>query len=181
MAGYFQLNSAHRDYSKLNGALLVECKTLRHVVCSSAEAKTAGIFHNAQRAVPIRYMLIQLGHPQPPTPLKTDNETAKKICHQNIRQKRSKSWDMRYNWLRDQLQQKFFDIFWAKSEDIESDYYSKHFTARYHRQKRPTHVLDKVQNVINSISSNIHSQQPDLQGCVSPGHTYQVRPSSADH
>ncbi len=78
---------------------------------------------------------------------------------------------MRYNWLRDQLQQQLFDIFWAKSEDIESDYYSKHFTERYHRQKCPTHVLDKIQNVINSISSNIHSQQPDLQGCVSPGHT----------
>ena len=78
---------------------------------------------------------------------------------------------MRYNWLRDQLQQQRFDIFWAKSEDIESDYYSKHFTARYHKQKRSTHVLDKVQNVINSISSQIHSQQPDLQGCVSPGHT----------
>ena len=76
--------------------------------------------------------------------MKTDNSTASSFVNKKIRVKRSKAWDMRYNWLRDQLQQHNFDIFWAKSEDIESDYYLKHFTAHYHRQKRPTHVLDKV-------------------------------------
>ena len=68
IAGYFQLNSKHKCNNYVNGALLIECKTLRHVVASSAEAETAGIFHNAQVALPIRYMLTQMGHLQPPTP-----------------------------------------------------------------------------------------------------------------
>ena len=34
------------------------------------------------------------------------------------------------------------DVYWDKSENIEADYYTKYFTARYHRNKQPTHVLD---------------------------------------
>ena len=46
VAGYYYL-STHPNISKhphLNGALLVECKTLRHVVYSAAEPKCAGFF-----------------------------------------------------------------------------------------------------------------------------------------
>ena len=171
VAGYFQLNSAQRNNPFINAAILIECKTLRHVVASSAEAETAGVFHNAQRAVPIRYLLTQLGHPQPATPIKCDNETTRNFIHKNITQKRSKSWDMRYNYLKDQQELNNFDTYWAKSEDMESNYYTKHFTARYHKMKRADHVKDKLVNVVNHISANIRSRQPDLQGCVSPGHT----------
>ena len=57
VAGYFQLNSQHRSNSHVNAAILIECKTLRHVVALSAEAERAGLFHNTQRAIPIRYLL----------------------------------------------------------------------------------------------------------------------------
>ena len=143
VAGYFQLNSARHSNPNVNAAILVECKTLKHVVASSAEAETAGVFHNAQRAIPIRYMLTKLGHPQPPTPIKIDNETATNFIHNNITQRRSKSWDMRYYWLRDQQNQKKFDFYWDKSENNHGDYWTKHFTALYHRLIRATYVLDK--------------------------------------
>ena len=56
VAGYFQLTSypSKTTHPSINGAILVECKTLRHVVSLSAEAEMAGIYHNAQMAVPIR-------------------------------------------------------------------------------------------------------------------------------
>ena len=57
IAGYFHLNSQDKMQLIHNAALLVECKTLWHVVTSSAEAETAHVFHNAQLAIPIRYML----------------------------------------------------------------------------------------------------------------------------
>ena len=57
-----------------NGPILTECCSLRHVVASSAEAETSALFHNSQNGIPIRHLLISLGHPQPPTPLKTDNK-----------------------------------------------------------------------------------------------------------
>ena len=84
IAGYFYLNSTNNKNPIHNGALLVECRTLRHVVASSAEAETADIFHNAQIAIPIHYVFHQLGHHQPPTPFKTDNATALHLIKNNI-------------------------------------------------------------------------------------------------
>ena len=71
------------------------------MVTSAAEAEISALFHNAKTAIPLRRILIALGHPQPLTPIKVDNSTATSFVHNNITQKRSKSWDMRHHWLRD--------------------------------------------------------------------------------
>ena len=54
IAGYFQLNNDPVKvlHPNVNRAILIEYKALRHVVSSAAEADTAGIFHNAQVAIP---------------------------------------------------------------------------------------------------------------------------------
>ena len=56
-------HSSKTSTTKLNGAVHVECKTLRHVVSSAAEAETAGVYHNAEMALPIRIVLKALNHP----------------------------------------------------------------------------------------------------------------------
>ena len=102
VAGYFHL-SDHLTTTKtptLNGAIHMEYKKIRHVVSSAAEAEISGVYHNSPAAIPIRIILQALNHPQPPTPIKTDNSTAHGFIHENVHQKRSKSWDMRYYWLR---------------------------------------------------------------------------------
>ena len=84
MAGYCQL-SAHPDitaHPKLNGTILIECKTLRHIVVSAAEAEIGGIFHNTQVSIPIRTLLQSFGHPL--TPIKTYNSTANGFIHEKI-------------------------------------------------------------------------------------------------
>ena len=45
-----------------NGAILVECKTLRHVVASAAEAEIGIVLHTSRMAIPIRNKLEALGH-----------------------------------------------------------------------------------------------------------------------
>ena len=75
-----------------NGPILVECKALRQVVSSATEAETGGLFSNGQNILPIRVALQELGHPQPTTPLVTDNATAETITRKAMRMKRSKSW-----------------------------------------------------------------------------------------
>ena len=107
VAGYYHLGSktpptSTTDYT-INGPIHVECKALRHVVSSAAEAETAGLFHNAKTAIAIRRSLDILGHPQPPTPIKTDNSTALGFVKNLVHQKRSKSWDMRFHWLREKI------------------------------------------------------------------------------
>ena len=70
------------------------------------KAKTAAVFHNVQRAIPIHHMLHHLGYPQPPTPITIDNSTTDKFIKDDITEKRSIYWDMRYYWQRDQAIQK---------------------------------------------------------------------------
>ena len=49
---------------------------------------------NAQDGCPIRQTLIELGHPQPPTVLQTDNKCTEGILNDTIKQRRSKAIDM---------------------------------------------------------------------------------------
>ena len=146
VAGYFQLTNQHTSPNFFcNGAILIECKGLRHVVASSAEAEIGGIFHNAQQALPIRVALEALGHPQPPIPIKTDNSTAHGFIYNNINMRCSKSWDMRYHWLRDRQNQKQFDIYWKPGEQNHADYWTKHHPILHHRAMRSRYVHNKEQ------------------------------------
>ena len=88
IAGYFYLADIKPDTSN-NGPILVECKTIKHVVTSAAEAEISALFHNAKTVTPLQRLLIALGHPQSPTPIEVDNSTANAFVHDNTTQKRS--------------------------------------------------------------------------------------------
>ena len=87
-------------------------------------------------------MLQQLGHSQQPTPIIVDNSTTENFIKNNITQKRSKSWDMKYYWLRDKHIQRNFDFIWKKSQLNLADYHTKLFPTVYHSQIRKKYVLD---------------------------------------
>ena len=48
---------------------------------SAAEAELGALFHNCTDAAAIRTTLNELGHPQPPTPVKTNNITASGVVN----------------------------------------------------------------------------------------------------
>jgi hypothetical protein len=79
---------------------------------SAAEAELGALFINAKEAVNMRRMLSEMGHPQPRTPIQTDNSTAEGVINSQIHQRRTKSMDMRFEWLLDREQQGQFKIFW---------------------------------------------------------------------
>ena len=149
IAGYYYFKNPriHKDIINVEHPILVECRCLRHVVSSAAEAETAGLFYNGQNIILLRRALHALGHMQKPTPLKTDNATANGFVNNNIHQRRSKPWDMRYYWLRDKQAQNEINIYWKKNNDDKdpnrADYQTKHFYAVYHRGIRQDYVLDK--------------------------------------
>jgi hypothetical protein len=125
-----------------NGAILTLCKTIRNVMSSAAEAETGGVFGNAQEAIACRISLLALGHSQPATPLKTDNSTANSFVHANIRQRRSKTWDMRWNWLRDRSTRDKLRIYWDKGVNNRADYFTKHHPPSHHLLERTQYVLN---------------------------------------
>jgi hypothetical protein len=126
----------------LNGAILVLCQILKEVVASASEAELAALFHNCREACPLRTTLEELGHPQPATPVKTDNSTAAGISNDTVKQKRSKAIDMRFYWVRDRVGQGQFNVFWASGKDNDGDYYTKHFPGSYHQEVRPKYFYE---------------------------------------
>ena len=137
-AGYFYLTD---DSNSSNGAVLVICRTLRGVMRSAAEAECAGVFHNSQEAIILRNILDALGHPQPPTRVKTDNSTALSFVRNNIRQRRSKTWDMRWNWLRDDRTKQQISVYWDSGDNNDADYFTKHHPPSHHKISRPKYIL----------------------------------------
>ena len=113
------------------------------MVSSAAEAETAGIFHNCQTAIPIIRMLEALGHNQHTIPIKADYSISVTFSDSMLKQKRSKSWGMRLNWLKDRVQQKQFYIFWDRGSNNMADYATKHFPPSYHQKIRPLNVFKK--------------------------------------
>jgi hypothetical protein len=80
------------------------------VVASAGEAEYGYAFIFAQGGVWLRTVAIALGHSQPATPIVCDNAFAIGLANDNIKQKRSKSIDMRFHWLRDHVKQGQFTI-----------------------------------------------------------------------
>ena len=119
-----------------NGPVHTLCKTIKNIMSSAAEAELGALYMNAREAVPIRQSLTELGHPQPATPLETDNSTAHGILTSTIRQKLSKAFDMRWYWLRDRVRQRQFRVFWRRGKLNLADYFTKHHPPWYHKKMR---------------------------------------------
>jgi hypothetical protein len=90
LGGLFFCGDKSPQQDTLNGSILNVTSIIKNVVSSAAESEVGACFHNAQSGAPLRVTLTELGHIQPPTPLRTDNSTAFGILNETIKQKRSK-------------------------------------------------------------------------------------------
>ena len=108
---------------------------------------------NAHDILPLRMTSKEVGHPQPATPIRTDNNTADGIINGTFQQNRSKAIDMRFYWLIDRAKQGQFSIYWARGETNLADYFTKHHPGSHHRRVRPIYTTTK------------HSPT-SLQGCI---------------
>ena len=137
IGGFFFLSSKDKPESleppPLNGAVDVLSNILGPVVSSATEAETGGVFHNAKQATYIRTILIELGWPQGPTPIQTDNKCAEGIINETVKQKRSKAMDMRYYWVCDRVKQGQFRVHWKNGLAKFSDYFTKHHPPKHHQ------------------------------------------------
>ena len=169
IAGHFYLGSnpprppAIPPSKTTNGPILTVCKRLRNVVSSAAEAETGAAFYNSKEAITIIRTLEALGHSQPPdgVPFKMDNAVTNGFIHSNIRQKRSKSWDMRYHWMRDKEVSKLFRYYWERGENNHADYFTKHHPLRIHQKQRSKYILknhmiiEKLHLVVSKFFSSL--------------------------
>jgi hypothetical protein len=74
-----------------NGAIHTIIAIMANIMASATatatatEAEFGALFINAWDAVPLRTALIEMGHPQPATPIQTDNACAAGISHETVK------------------------------------------------------------------------------------------------
>ena len=133
--GHFFLSSDVQNPPN-NGAILTIAQIIDAVMSSAVEAELGALFINAKEAVHMRRILQEMGHPQPRTPIQTNNSTAKGVINLRVRPKRTKAMDMRFEWLLDGAQQGQFKIYWRPGKTNLADYFTKHHSPAHHRNVR---------------------------------------------
>ena len=103
MGGIFYLSSKLPQHNQapdcnhpFNAPFNVVANILKRITSSAMETKVAATFYNAKESLPLKVTLAEMGHPQPPTPMEVDNETAIGFLKITMKQKRSKAIDMRF-------------------------------------------------------------------------------------
>lgn len=126
----------------LNGNILCISSILPTVVASAGEAEYGTLFINAQVATILRSILEDMGHPQPPTYLYTDNTCAAGIANRSTIQHNSKCFAMRYHWVRDRVSQGHFIVQWDTGIANSADYFTKTHPPKHHKEYRKHYVKD---------------------------------------
>jgi hypothetical protein len=81
--GHFFLSNGD-EFPPNNGAILTVVTIIKGVMSSVVEAELGALYLNAKEAVYIRQILTRMGHPQPKTPIQTDNSTAEGVVNNKI-------------------------------------------------------------------------------------------------
>jgi hypothetical protein len=137
-AGGHMFMAGRDDIPTNNGVVLNILQIIQAVMSSTTEAELGTLFINAKTAISMRQTLKGLGHPQPPTPMQTDNKTANDLLINKIMPKALKANDMRFHWLQCGETQRQFRYYWRPGTQNLADYFTKHHPASHHKANRPT-------------------------------------------
>ena len=144
-----------------NGAILNPTHIIKHVATSAADAEIGAAFINCKEAIPIRITLTEMGYPQPATKVTLDNTTAVNFISKTLKQRRTKTIDMRYYWLQDQADLKQFNFVWEKGENNKADYFTKHHPPGHHQAVRSMYVNHTTHSPLPTVTR-------PLRGCAEP-------------
>jgi hypothetical protein len=123
---------------------------IKTVVTSAAATEYAAAFIVGQAAISIINTLADLGYPQTETEIFCDNECAVGIANNTFNLKRTKTIDMRYHWIRDQVKMKVFKITWKAGKLNLADFFTKAHPVKHHVDIRWKYVLVKRSNTASS-------------------------------
>jgi hypothetical protein len=124
-AGGHHFLSENVKYPPNNGVITNIAEIIKGVMSSAAEAKSGALYINGCKAIKERNILEEMGHPQPPTHIQTDNSTAEGIINKKVQPKRTKAMDMRFHWLLDRaVNQHQFRFYWRPGPLNYPDYWT---------------------------------------------------------
>ena len=79
-------------------------------------------------------------HKQPSTPLKTNNYTTEGFVKSGMKPNFSKTWDMKWHWLRDKEVLEQLRVYWDSGKNNDTDYFTKHHPPIHHPQTIPWYI-----------------------------------------
>ena len=103
-----------------------------------------------------------MGHPKSATPIHCDNMTTTGIAKNTIKKQRSRSMEMRFLGVTDQVKNGVIDIQWHPGQENLADYTSKRYDSKHHQIVRPWYIQED-----NSPRVLPRAAKPSaLRGCV---------------
>ena len=72
------------DFPSNTGSVETIAKLIWNVVTSAADAEIGALFINTRQSLLVRYLLKEMGHLQPPTPIQTEDTTALGFVTNNL-------------------------------------------------------------------------------------------------
>ena len=106
------------------------------LMTSAVEAEIGAMFINARQEIPQCKTLIDMGHPQPHTPIQTDNSAAHSVVTNIVQTQYTKAMDMRFHWLRCRATQRQFRYYRIPGPNNLADYKTNHHAGSHHRNVR---------------------------------------------
>eukprot|EP00804_Cyclotella_cryptica_P004234 CCRYP_014561-RA/>CCRYP_014561-RA protein AED:0.46 eAED:0.44 QI:0/0/0/1/0/0/2/0/303 len=139
-----------------NGAILTLTQIIKPVMSSAAEAALGTLYINAREAVPQRHLLKELGHPQPPTPIKLRTPQLLALSPTSSNPNAPKQWI----WA--SVGSIVFHTYWRAGATNLADYVTKHHPSIHHQSIRhiylthPAKFLDlwhKAHSILKVITT----------------------------
>jgi hypothetical protein len=134
-----------------NAPVLYLSVIISTIVDSATAAEYAAAFIAAQAATSLRLTLGELGYPQPATQITCDNACAVGIANDSFNQKRSKTIDMRYHWIRDQVRLGNFTVIWDAGKSNLADLFTKAHPVHHHLTTIDTYSIIE-EGVLNNMA-----------------------------
>ena len=119
---HWHLPQPAKPSTKRNSYIHTNCNTICDVVSSLSEYETCRTQNNGKTAIDMQIALIALYHNQPETTLKTENSTTEGFFNLGMKTKRSKTWDMKWHWLRDKEVLNKLILYWYKVKNKDTNY-----------------------------------------------------------
>ena len=106
----------------------------------------------------------------------------RRICKLGMKPKRSKTWDMKWHWLRDKEVIEQLRVYWYKLTNNDADYFTKHHLPIHHRQMRPRyiHTSNLVRKIPHTMKlyEGVLNRVPGTQYCIEYLKVVQSKPQS---
>ena len=120
------------------------------------------MFLNSKEAKTIRLTFEELGHPQPPTPMYCNNETAAGIANNTVKRQPSHSMEIRYFYIGNLVKHEIVNVKWHPGKENLADYASKHQDAKHNKtvQRLYLQYPKSPHELLRALTPHV------LRGCV---------------